>query len=56
MIKSKRFFWVTLVITINLILLFSMYTFSTDQNVTVSIVPKPKIDIILAKSKTCCKN
>ena len=52
MIKSKRFFWVTLVITINLILLFSMYTFSTDQNVTVSIVPKPKIDIILAKSKT----
>ena len=50
--KFKRLFCRTLVITFNLILIFSMYTFSADQNVIVSITPKPKIDIVLAKSKT----
>ena len=51
--KTSRFFKaIIMFIVVNLIFLTSICSFETNQDVKVSIKVKPKIDIVLAKSRT----
>lgn len=50
--KLKTYAFSMLIIALILFFILSIYSIAIDQNVVVSIVPRPKIDIVLAKSKT----